>query len=282
MEKIITHGGSAHRDDFLSCAIALAHYPEITRIERRTPTDEELANPDILILDVGNDYNPELHNFDHHQFDRDHAPECALSLFTRHIGLDLSASRWYESTVIADAMGPNAVATHFGLDKYPFELNSPIETILLSWYEKEKVVSNDMTAILRKIGEDIVTHTRELENAVGIFTLDCVEEINGKKAVVITDRDSLEVPAFSKARAIFVASYNKNKNPDDHIKISITPNRDRDTQQFNGGWVIYRLDDNSGVDLSGLAQNDLIDFSHKSGFLAITKPCDLDQLKSMI
>lgn len=46
-------------------------------VERRNPTEEELQNPNILVGDVGMEFNPELNNFDHHQ---DKNLGCAFQL----------------------------------------------------------------------------------------------------------------------------------------------------------------------------------------------------------
>lgn len=66
-KKIITHDGRFHADEV--CSIAkLRHCGILLPIERkRTITLEELADPAILVIDVGKDYNPALGNFDHHQ-----------------------------------------------------------------------------------------------------------------------------------------------------------------------------------------------------------------------
>lgn len=46
-------------------------------VERRNPTEQELQNPNILVGDVGMEFNPELNNFDHHQ---DKNLGCAFQL----------------------------------------------------------------------------------------------------------------------------------------------------------------------------------------------------------
>jgi hypothetical protein len=104
MTKIITHGGNAHLDDIMACAItlvdqtwnclgeqasleaALARVCEDVMIERRDPTAEELEDPRILVLDVGGRYEPEKGNFDHHQLARG-VKESAMSLFAAAVGI---------------------------------------------------------------------------------------------------------------------------------------------------------------------------------------------------
>ena len=70
--NIVTHPGGAHKDDFLACAVLLSKYP--VSIFRREPSEKELANPEVAVVDIGHRFEPELNNFDHHQFDRDLEP----------------------------------------------------------------------------------------------------------------------------------------------------------------------------------------------------------------
>jgi uncharacterized UPF0160 family protein len=66
-KKIITHSGAFHADEVL--AIVLLRYLGLNvPIERKNQvTAEELADPTILVLDVGLRLDPEFGNFDHHQ-----------------------------------------------------------------------------------------------------------------------------------------------------------------------------------------------------------------------
>ena len=51
IKTIITHPGGAHKDDFLACAVLLSKFP--VSIFRRDPTEEELADPEIAVVDIG-------------------------------------------------------------------------------------------------------------------------------------------------------------------------------------------------------------------------------------
>ena len=104
--KIITHGGNAHLDDLMACALVLVNrtwsYQEMHEeatiekafneacegvvIERREPTAEELEDKEILVLDVGGRYEPEKGNFDHHQFPKG-TKKSAMSLYAMSVGL---------------------------------------------------------------------------------------------------------------------------------------------------------------------------------------------------
>lgn len=66
---ILTHPGSAHKDEFLACCVLLAETP--VPISRREPTPADLADPGVAVIDVGHLHDPALNNFDHHQLPRD-------------------------------------------------------------------------------------------------------------------------------------------------------------------------------------------------------------------
>ena len=69
----------------VSPAVLLAEHP--VPIVRREPGTADLADPSIAVVDVGDQHDPELGNFDHHQFPRDHPPVCSLSLVLQHLGM---------------------------------------------------------------------------------------------------------------------------------------------------------------------------------------------------
>ena len=57
---IITHPGSAHFDEVTAISFILAvHSDTAFRVERREPSEEELADPGIWVVDVGDRYEPE-------------------------------------------------------------------------------------------------------------------------------------------------------------------------------------------------------------------------------
>ncbi|MBD36927.1 MAG: hypothetical protein CMI28_02470 [Opitutae bacterium] len=64
IKTIITHPGGAHKDDFLACSVLLSNHP--ASIFRRDPTEQELEDPEVAVVDIGHQHDPELNNFDHH------------------------------------------------------------------------------------------------------------------------------------------------------------------------------------------------------------------------
>lgn len=78
MKKIITHAGTFHADELLALAtyyyystslsIESSEFLDLKKFERKFQVSEiELADPEIVIIDMGRSYDPDLGNFDHHQ-----------------------------------------------------------------------------------------------------------------------------------------------------------------------------------------------------------------------
>ena len=66
LTTILTHPGGAHKDELLAvCVLAAKHRAPIVR---REPTEADLADPAVAVVDVGGDHDPSKMNFDHHHF----------------------------------------------------------------------------------------------------------------------------------------------------------------------------------------------------------------------
>ena len=84
-QLIITHPGSAHFDEVTAVSLILAVYTDLEfRIERREPYTAELDDPNVWVVDIGDRYEPEKRNFDHHQ-----SLDCpaAFVLVAEYLGL---------------------------------------------------------------------------------------------------------------------------------------------------------------------------------------------------
>lgn len=259
--KIITHPGAAHRDDLLAVAIALATFGCVP-VFRRDPTEEELEDSNVLVLDVGGRHEPERLNFDHHQLPRDAEAECALSLLVRHLGLEaeFKLQSWWETTKVLDAKGRVMAAKALGLDKLPEELISPVEQTLLSLFGEKEFehptagLPDLLLEPLRLLGEQLLAdvkayaetyaRVRELVRVVEVDGLDCfvgTEVLSPTLAAVLNRFRDLEAP---------------------QVAVSIMKS-DRDGES----WVLYRYDDHPRVDFSRLSGDQVV-FAHKGGFIA--------------
>ena len=118
IERIVTHPGGAHKDDLLAVCVLVAAYG--APVARRNPTDEELDDPSVAVVDIGGSDDASKSNFDHHQYPREHEPVCALSLVLRHLGVYDDAREfcdWLEPAEWLDARGPNQTANWLGVPR---------------------------------------------------------------------------------------------------------------------------------------------------------------------
>ena len=177
IQLIVTHPGGAHKDDFLACCL-LAHLYGVP-IQRREPSDDDLANVATCVVDIGGVHDAELNNFDHHQFPRDAPPLCALSLVLQKMGLyedALSFCKWLRPAEWLDTYGPNEAARLMGIPRAAFgDLLSPIDVTLLKRFASHKELAPDspIYQVMCMVGEDIVTYVRCLRERLDFLKQHC-------------------------------------------------------------------------------------------------------------
>lgn len=273
MTKIVTHPGRAHRDDFLSCCLLLAHDKDIVRIERREPTREDLMDKTTIVVDVGDELDIEHRNYDHHQLLREHKPFCGLSAVIKY-ELDMDEEfrqlGWLEVTEQFDSKGPVQTAQLQGWNTFPFNMQSPIENALLRMFAKCEVVGtkNPLFSMMCMIGDEILNNTKQF--AAGL-------------EAARKDASLFHVPGIPE----FGLWFNDKENLP-----YINAVRDRDyplcmftviPDNRGPGLRVFRYDDYQHMDLSKLEGHPDIHFAHKNGFLAVTKePMDELQMAALI
>jgi hypothetical protein len=255
IKHIVTHRGGAHRDDFMSVAIALAYYGCVP-VFRRDPTEEELQDPQVLVLDCGRLHEPERLNFDHHQLPRDAEPECALSLFVRYLGLEerFKLRVWWSNTIITDAKGPVAAGKAIGLDRLPEQLISPIESTLLRLFASVEELPKEDCQIMAVFGNQLLEETKEYASAYSrVSELVKVVEVDGLECFVVAE-------ALTPMLSGVLHRYRELVHPG--VAVSITKS-DREGES----WALYRYDDDPRVDFSRCSGDQVV-FAHVGGFMA--------------
>ncbi|NNE01159.1 MAG: hypothetical protein HKN47_27915 [Pirellulaceae bacterium] len=277
---IVTHPGSAHKDDFLACCL-LAHLHRVP-IQRRDPTAEDLADPDICVVDVGGSHDPALQNFDHHHFPRDHAPLCALSLVLQSIDLYDDAKQfcsWLGPAEWLDTRGPMATAREMGIPPSAFNaLLSPIDITLLRRFavQTQHAVDDPLYQVMEMIGDDLVGYLRslrgrldDLKNRCDYWTIS--SDSRTIQAIFLERTDPVdEDPSFGLEQ--FVAS----ECPDQEIVAMVYPDR------RGSGYGLTRYRDNKLVDFSRIEACEDVRFAHKRGFVAKTDATDPSRLKELL
>lgn len=280
IRTIVTHPGGAHKDDLLAvCVLAALHDAPVVR---RTPSEAELADPQIAVVDVGGVHDPALHNFDHHHFPREHAPTCALSLVLDHLGVYEDALQfcdWLETAEWFDSRGPTRTAAWLEVPRRAISrLNSPIDMTLLRRFAQasELAPGDPLYAFMKMVGQDLLDHLHLARERLDFATahaerwsIPCGDGVI--EAVFLPRTDPLADEPSS-----MVAAYIRAQKLEDEIAAIIYPDRRGD------GYGIGRYEDHPELDFSRVeAEHDVL-FAHKTGFMCKTSATKPDRLKQLV
>lgn len=258
MYKIIAHPGSAHKDDFMAVSVLLASLEDAV-VYRREPSPEDLDDPRTYVVDVGMEYAPEKHNFDHHQ---DRALPCAFHLVMQHLGQHEAAMQmfvWYPHMSMMDVRGPYKTAEHLGIDaSVIFASSSPIDGYILSRFSRlSQLDSQDLLyQFMQALGRDLLGMIeRKMERLERLKKEARVVAVKHYKAIACEINDSPKL-----AMELYLRHLDNKR-----VVMSITPSNRGE------GWELLRLDDHAAVDFLRIADHPEIRFVHANGFLAKTR-----------
>lgn len=277
---ILTHPGGAHKDDVLAVCVLIAKYG--APVVRRDPTEEELNDGSVAVVDIGGLHDPERMNFDHHQFHRDHAPICALSLVLSHLGLYEDACQfcdWLEPAEWFDSRGPKKTAEMLGVPRRAIsQLNSPVDMTLLRRFAQvaELSAGEPLYEFMRFVGEDLLEYLRLARERLD-FVSEHVEHwaIAHRGEVLETIfLPRTDPPAEEPSTA--VGSYIRSQKLEDRVAAMVYPDRRGD------GYGISRYEDHPQLDFSLVADESDVHFAHKSGFMCKTSATDPERLKALV
>ncbi|MCG8526351.1 MAG: MYG1 family protein [Opitutales bacterium] len=275
---VVTHNGGAHKDDFLACCVWIAK--QETRVFRREPTEQELRDPGVCVIDIGHEHDPQCLNFDHHQFAHDHPATCSLSLVLEYFGLYEDGKRfceWLETAEYFDSKGAIQTARWLGVERgVLLKLNSPIDISLLKAFAREiEWCETDMVwQMMKMIGTDLVEYIESLHDRMEfidkhaeLWTLD--GEGGTTRVLFMPRTDPLpEEPSLGLGRYI-------EEHPEE-ITGLVYPDRRGD------GYGLSRFHDHPGFDFCQLKDEEDVHFAHARGFLAKTSSSDLIRLKELL
>jgi len=280
IRSIITHPGGAHKDEFLACSVLLAEQP--VAIERREPSDIDLDDREMAVVDVGHRHEPELNNFDHHQFDRDAEPSCSLSLVLEHMGLYEDARTfcpWLEVAEWFDCRGPNDTAQWLGVDRETLgKLNSPLDiTILLAFAKSAQHLPGEpIWELMKMIGEELLQYIRNLRSRIKeVAKVAKVWEINDEKdclKVMFVPRQQNQIEEVSGAMGWHI----KELGLEEDVVAMVYPD------SRGEGYGMKRFNDCSEMDFSKIANDPKVRFAHTRGFIAKVEPMEIDELKQLL
>ncbi|MBW8781947.1 MAG: MYG1 family protein [Verrucomicrobia bacterium] len=277
---ILTHPGSAHKDEFLACSVLLAVHP--APILRREPTPADLADASIAVVDVGHAHDPALHNFDHHQLPKDHPPTCSLSLVLQHLGLYEDARQfcdWLEPAEWFDCRGPIATAQWLGVERDAIsKLNSPIDgTLLRRFAQANRLLPGEpLWEVMRMIGEDLLTYVRSLRERLDFIARHAeVWDLNNDgdthRVLFLPRTDPLpDDPSAGLER--FIESRGLGRE----VIGMIAPDR------RSGGYGLSRYRDDARLDFTRIAACPDVHFAHARGFVAKTSATTPERLRALV
>ncbi len=280
IKRIVTHPGSAHKDDFLATCLLISKYG--APVERRDPKPEELTDSSVALVDIGGSDDAELSNFDHHQYPRDHAPSCALSLVLRGMGLyedALQVCDWLETAEWFDSRGPHQTAEWLGVTREAVaRLNSPIDITLLRRFAGQAELSSPQTLyeVMRYIGDDLREHIESSRRRL--------EQVREQAAVwsITLGREAGRALYLARSETLpdepsaLLARYARQLQGGDQIFALVYPDRRGD------GYGIARFLDHPSLDFSQVSQEVDVHFAHTSGFMCKTSATDPSRLRQLI
>ncbi len=248
MNKIITHPGKAHFDEFISICLILSNSVEDFFIERKEPTKKELNDPNTWVVDVGEKYEPTKKNFDHHQ---DKNLNCSYILVANYLNLNFMNSQnipWWDIKSDLDTKGSTYVKQmNLTQDEF-FSVGSPLENFIL---EKFSENPNSMINFMRDFGFEIMESASKIKTQIEIFKNDPIIIVNNQTVLIHQNSNILGLDQYIK------------KSQSDIAAIVFYDDRGL-------GWAFLRLFDNPHVDFLNLKNSSKIKFVHNNGFIAKT------------
>jgi hypothetical protein len=250
-------------DDFLSCCVVLQKDRKVTKIIRKEPSEREIQNPNIWKLDVGNDLNPELRLYDHHQRDMG---DNTFSLLLKEWGIWDKANEvypWIPTMVLMDIRGAKEVITDLEITYEALNsLDSFIERYFLRWFKTKKKI--EKPAVLFKLMRQFGRHFfKRIEK---YYKVQEIVENEGKYKMIegvpimlllsdkISNSNILHQLATQKKREVW---------PHERGGILIFPN-----DRPEGSIGVKRLGNDRRIDLYRLHGFNKTIFTHKRGFFA--------------
>ena len=279
-EFILTHPGSAHKDEFLACCVLISQNP--VEIQRREPEKADLDNPAVCVVDVGDADDPSKSNFDHHQFPRDAIPTCSLSLVLKYLALYDDARTfcdWLEPAEWFDCRGANGTARWLGVERDIIgKLSSPIDITLLRRFAAKTLHNpgEPLWEVMKMIGDDLIEYLKSLRERLDFIGTNAetwrIENGSSSiQAIFLPRTDPLpEEPSMGLTRFI------EEQGLAQTAHAMIYPDRRGD------GYGLSRYNDHPKMDFTRIKDESDVHFAHAAGFVAKSSATSPDRLKELV
>jgi hypothetical protein len=151
MKKIIIHNGKFHCDDVLAVVFLQKIFGPLQIHRINDPMVEDLSDPDVLVVDVGRTYAPEMGNFDHHQ--DPNMPAACLLVYDQFSWM-LNQDPWKVKRIREKIFVPTSTQDLTGEQISPFCNISILNTFLYGFDIAVEMVKRLFNAWLNKIDHD--------------------------------------------------------------------------------------------------------------------------------
>ena len=277
IRQIVVHPGGAHKDDFLACALLIAEAP--VPIFRKDPQPCDLDDLETAVVDVGFEWNQSRLNFDHHQFDRDAEPLCALSLVLKYLELYDDARQfceWLEVAEYMDTRGPHETAKWLGIERDGLaKLNSPIDITLLRRFaaSDHHQPGEPLYEVMRMIGEDLISFLKGMRKRLDFIAehAEIWEMSFGLKVIFLPRTDPLP-----EETSMGLGRYVEDLGLSGEVIGMVYPDRRGD------GYGMSRLNDDKRLEFTCINDEEDVHFAHNKGFVAKTSACQVARLKELV
>lgn len=272
MRHVVTHGGKAHFDEFFAVGLLLCisfDSPEtFPPVYRRDPTEEELEDPDVAVIDIGGRHEPEKLNFDHHH---DESLNASFRLVAQHFEIEEGnvdsildrGHEWYGYKDLLDRKGPTRAANSVGVQGDTKPLQSPVESWVISQFaevgteEDSRQVEKSLAGLAALFAKDQIDRALSVKERMDTFRkVGGIEQYGGLRVFVVEREPDTFVLRQLRDEIGFDATLTENPREE-------------------GGMALYRYDD---VDLdlqeasySAFPQGKPIIFAHNTGFFAVCR-----------
>ena len=280
IQNILTHPGGAHKDDLLAVCVLIAKHG--APVERREPTEAELCDPTVAVIDIGGRHEPARANFDHHHFPREHPPTCALSLLLDDLGLYEDAllfCDWLAPAEWFDSRGPQKTAAWLGVPRKAIsQLNSPVDITLLRRFASETSLAagHPIYEFMRLVGEDLLGFLRDVRAQLDFVGAHAqrwgLPHDGGPVEALYLPRTA--PPADEPSGALI--KYIRAQGLGETVQVILYPDR------RGAGFGIARYEDHPRFDFSRVNDEPDVHFAHKSGFMCKTSATDPERLKAIL
>jgi len=258
VKEIITHSGAAHFDEVMAIGLLLTHLTnkevQSLKITRKREIESwEFDDPEIYVIDVGERYDPDSNNFDHHNTSQSHI--ASFNIIARDVlGLDLedlyNIESWWKirSNIDIDASS-EAKRLNLKLGELFKLVANPIEQ------KRLREFSNNPNAIIP-----------ELES-LGRYALDTVQEVVEEYEAICreirwvnTKKHLGGVVDANSARGMTL--FRKKNGGNFQFTVS--------NDDSGEGFSLYRYE-GCGINFGLIKDDPRVLFAHPVGFIAKTK-----------